>query len=111
MTNPINEKASISKYTLDDGVAWAKKFEPILARLGWHVALGGSLIYRGWSANDIDLIVYPHDHRKPAVLNVETLARALQLNARECAPGECEYKRHVWELTNNTAKINLFVRP
>ncbi len=37
-----------------------KKLEPRLAAIGWHVALAGSVLTKGQSDKDLDLIVYPH---------------------------------------------------
>lgn len=34
--------------------------EPLLANAGAHCALNGSVLYRGSSTKDLDLIVYPH---------------------------------------------------
>jgi len=34
--------------------------ERYLSPLGVHIALGGSILYRGTSEHDVDIIVYPH---------------------------------------------------
>lgn len=52
------------KYTIQDAVDAARLIEPELARRGLHVAIGGSLMYRGDSEKDIDLIVYSHNPRE-----------------------------------------------
>ncbi len=31
-----------------------------LAGVGWHVAIAGGVMRRGWSMHDLDLVVYPH---------------------------------------------------
>lgn len=36
------------------------KFEAIAKLMGYHVALGGSVMYNGESKKDLDVIVYPH---------------------------------------------------
>lgn len=49
------------KYTRELGIEICEKLEAELVPLGLHVALSGSLLYRGESNNDIDIIIYPHD--------------------------------------------------
>ena len=42
---------------------WAiERLEPIMAAMGAHVALGGSVAYRGTSTKDLDIIIYTHNH-------------------------------------------------
>lgn len=48
------------KYVLQDGVEVASTLEPIFAEIGLHLAIGGSLVYRGGSDKDIDIFIYPH---------------------------------------------------
>ena len=37
-----------------------RDIEAELSPAGWHVALAGSVLTRGYSEHDLDLIVYPH---------------------------------------------------
>ena len=37
-----------------------RDLEPMLALVGWHAALGGSVMLKGRSAKDLDVVVYPH---------------------------------------------------
>lgn len=46
--------------TAADGLTLIKLLEPQVAPLGLHLALGGSLAYRGTSEKDIDIMVYTH---------------------------------------------------
>ena len=61
-------------YTTDILLAIAREFEPKIAELGGHVAIGGSCVYRGYSTKDMDLMFYPHKKENPlnkqAVINL-----------------------------------------
>jgi hypothetical protein len=48
-------------WTLDDGLALVRKLEPELTKAGWFVALGGSVLLKGHSDNDLDLALIPLD--------------------------------------------------
>jgi len=60
------------KYTTADALKIASELEPILAQNGLHVAIGGSLVYRGTSEKDIDIFIYPHSRETPMDLKVIT---------------------------------------
>jgi hypothetical protein len=47
-------------WDLIDGLAFARAVEAEIQHVGWHVALGGSVLHRSCSDKDLDLIVYPH---------------------------------------------------
>lgn len=47
-------------WLLEDGIQLARKCEPIAISCGYHVALGGGTLLRGWSDKDLDLFFYPH---------------------------------------------------
>jgi len=42
----------------------AREVETFVSNHGWHVALGGGVMKRGFSENDMDLIVFPHKTRE-----------------------------------------------
>lgn len=46
---------------LEYAVAVIRTLEPLLAAAGYHPALTGSILYKGESNKDIDVILYPHD--------------------------------------------------
>lgn len=50
----------LQEYTLKDGVRVCRYIEKQL-RGKAHTALTGSVLYKGRSTNDIDILVYPHD--------------------------------------------------
>ena len=49
----------------DDATVIMPKFEAIAKMMGYHVALGGSVMYNGESNKDLDVIVYPHQNTDP----------------------------------------------
>lgn len=48
------------KYFLLDGLNIIRELEGLFSYNGLHLALAGSLVYKGVSNKDIDIIVYPH---------------------------------------------------
>lgn len=55
-------------WELQDALRLLPQIELILKPHGWHCALGGSVLHRGWSEKDLDIFVYPHDTRKVNVV-------------------------------------------
>ena len=47
--------------TTAQAIIIANKFEEFLVTKGYHVALGGSCLHKGYSDKDVDLIVLPHN--------------------------------------------------
>lgn len=73
-----NQDCDKRKYTLAEGVVICEAIEFSLKEAGYHVALGGSALYRGWSTKDIDIMIYPHSshascHRQFLVAKLEAL--------------------------------------
>lgn len=46
---------------LEDGLRFCRGIEQKLKEIGYHCALAGSILIRGSSSKDIDVIIYPHD--------------------------------------------------
>lgn len=53
-------------------VDWIQSKEPIAAKMNFHLGLTGSVLFKGSSTKDFDVIAYPHDphlpHDKAALL-------------------------------------------
>jgi hypothetical protein len=88
MNDTAEQDASPTTYpsspiSLDEGLVIARHFEAIAAPAGYHVALGGSVMYAGKSKKDLDLIVYPHDlrgaHNKDTFLKLVKKAGAVNI--------------------------------
>lgn len=52
-------------WEIEDGLQLSKLIERAVVPLRAHVALAGSVLYRGWSDKDIDIIIYQHDKSDP----------------------------------------------
>ena len=46
--------------TLEDGIRICREMEKILIPIGYHCGLLGSLLHRGQSTKDADIVIYPH---------------------------------------------------
>lgn len=57
MANTTNSEIA---WTIEDGVKLCRELEPHLIQIGYHVALGGSVLVSGLSKKDLDVFVYPH---------------------------------------------------
>lgn len=66
-------------WTLDDALDLARQLEDHVAPAGYHVALAGGVLLRGWSEHDLDLVFYPHHGKKLAPLKLERALRAAGL--------------------------------
>jgi hypothetical protein len=55
----------IMMWNRDDALILMPKLEAIAKFMGYHVALGGSVMYNGESKKDLDVIVYPHKNIDP----------------------------------------------
>jgi hypothetical protein len=53
------------KITLEESLPFVRWLETQLIPRHAHCALGGSVLHRGWSEKDLDVIVYPHNQRTP----------------------------------------------
>lgn len=48
-------------WTLELAFDLIRKLEKHLAPVGFHIAMAGSVLHKGQSSNDLDLIAFPHD--------------------------------------------------
>lgn len=80
------------KYTTQDALDIARQLEPLLVPHGIHVAIGGSLVYRGDSEKDIDIFLYPHNRNVD--MNPTMIAALLEnrgYGRREGSEGKTEF--------------------
>lgn len=54
----------IATHNPKNAVALIRLMEPILAAAGYHAALAGSVLIKGGSEKDTDIIIYPHNPKK-----------------------------------------------
>lgn len=57
---------STGRWDRTNAVEFLQHLEQVLAAHGWHCALAGSVLYRGNSTHDLDVVVFPHKKPKTA---------------------------------------------
>lgn len=75
---------TMSKWTLDEGLEVVRWFTPILAKVGFSIGLTGSVLTKGESNKDLDIIVYPLCTDRGGVAEAKI---ALVLGGAECKYG------------------------
>ena len=85
--------------TLDDGIQIAREMEQILIPLGYHCGLIGSLLHKGTSTKDADIVIYPHqvsEQLSVAVLmdalGVFTASVTNEASCKDKMIAVCDYK-------------------
>jgi hypothetical protein len=48
------------------GAFLAREVERVVAPLGYHCGITGSVLYAGHSGNDLDIFLYQHDESQPS---------------------------------------------
>lgn len=51
-------------WTFEESITFVRNLEIILKPLGFNVGLTGSVLYKGESSNDLDVIIFPHNTGK-----------------------------------------------
>lgn len=55
--------------TLEEAIIICKELEVKLKEIGYHCGLTGSMLYKGQSTKDIDIIIYPHQVSQTRPMN------------------------------------------
>ena len=63
-------------------VDWIRAKEPIAAARNFHLGLTGSVLFKGFSEKDFDVIAYPHNPNMPHDKKALLLALGLGMDAR-----------------------------
>ena len=53
------------RWTLEEGLELIRTIQTKALHKGYHLALGGGVLNRGWSLNDLDIIALPMDGKHP----------------------------------------------
>jgi hypothetical protein len=94
--------------TIKDGVEICRQIEDIIAPIGMHCGLTGSLLYRGKSTKDCDVIIYPHkkgDRRTPNKVMDALEAQGLVREYNRPAPYN---DKLVWVVKHPKGRVDLF---
>lgn len=62
-------------WTFVQSLEFVRHLEKVLEPLGFHTALGGSVLQEGKSSNDLDVIVFPHNNGR---VNFDPIHQALR---------------------------------
>jgi len=98
-------------WTLELGIAAARIIQAVVVEHGAHVALSGSVLIRGESKKDLDIVIYPHDADKG--YNVYAIQHALRTefcNWFKCG-STADYVRdskEVWTTYYYGARVDFF---
>lgn len=74
----------MSEWTLEEGLEVVKWFAPALAQVGFGIGLTGSVLTKGASSKDLDIIVHPLSTDKASIAEAKI---ALVLGGAECKYG------------------------
>jgi len=61
-------------WTQTEALLFLADLETKAAAAGLHVALAGSVLYRGESKKDLDVVIYPHTKEKPSSWPLKAIA-------------------------------------
>jgi len=70
-----DEMVSSYVWTMDDATVFVRALWEVVQKRGYHAALTGSVLTKGCSSNDLDIILYPHSTKEQ---NYEGLVAALK---------------------------------
>jgi len=90
--NNLDSVEILPLWSQAEAIDLAAQIERAAYKIGYHAALTGSCLYRGFSSKDCDIILYPHKSRetKPAA---DVLARL----AEKCGVVVVEERKHTYD--------------
>lgn len=102
-------------WTQQQAIWMIQSFEPQLASQGYHCALTGSVLYKGKSIKDLDIIIYPHWKKEGLLPDLNIIKKWLleffgASEIKDCASTSQERDdKHVcWLLTKDGQRIDFF---
>lgn len=66
-------------WTLDRALKLVREIQPHTAAVGWHCALAGSVLIRGSSNKDLDIVCFPHNVNTGLLADLEKALRSAGL--------------------------------
>lgn len=63
-TKEERESRKFAPWTFQEGVDFVRDINSHLQKANCHAGITGSVLYKGYSAKDLDLIIYPRDATK-----------------------------------------------
>jgi hypothetical protein len=102
-------------WTLQEALAILAKLEPELKKMNAHCGLTGSVMYRGDSKKDLDIIIYPRHKNSEDHWKVEDIKKFLAAyfgasEFKDCssASQERDDKAVSWIITEDGKRIDFF---
>lgn len=96
-------------WTIQQAIELCRKFETALVPKRFHVALGGSVLYRGMSGKDLDIFVYPHKSNSYKWEYAEKVLEELGVEfVRECEHAPYGDEKRVKEARYMDKRIDFF---
>ncbi len=102
-------------WTRELAIKLVEKLEPELAKIGAHCALAGSVLYKGESKKDLDIIIYPHKSDWNNPFQVEPIKLFLHGFFKGATIKDCggvsqirDAKQVSWLMTPNNRRIDFF---
>lgn len=97
-------------WTRETAIPFLAALEEFFAQNGYHCALGGSVMYRGDSDKDLDVIVYPHIREDclPVDILWERLVGHLAPSEARKAVGSCRDGKDVRVMLVCDRRIDFF---
>lgn len=97
-------------WSLIDGIDLIRQVEQIVIPLGYHAALAGSVLMKGGSDKDLDIILYKHN-KKVKVFSKKRVLKALEqcniINHQRVEFFEYD-KKYVYKTEYLTKRIDIF---
>jgi len=96
-------------WTQQEALDLAAQIERAAYKIGYHAALTGSCLYRGFSSKDCDIILYPHKTGQ-----TRASADVLAYLAEKCGVATIEERRHpyddkeVWQCSVSGRRVDIF---
>lgn len=95
-------------WDLTEAVQLCRSIEQVAHLYGCHVALAGSVLYRGSSNKDLDIICYPHQAPKPIdIQGFQDALGAAGINGWSKFTFYADEK-NVWEAKYGARRIDFF---
>lgn len=104
-------------WTQIEAIELLKELEPNLAAVGFHCALAGSVLYRGTSEKDLDVIIYPHTYKKQSppdnsiaetILKLFFQSHKISACGSESSAQERDDKTVKWLVSKGNKKVDFF---
>ncbi len=66
---------TLEKWELQDALVVVRELQKVITKVGWSVCLHGSVLYKGASDKDLDLLLFPHNS---SLADIQALYTALK---------------------------------